>query len=50
LPRKGDCITEVICDLLIDGPIACYAVRFLDALDEDAAPAIRQHDGIELVN
>lgn len=27
-----------------------YAVRLLDALDEDAAPAIRQHDGIELIN
>jgi ADP-ribose pyrophosphatase YjhB (NUDIX family) len=27
-----------------------YTVRFLDALDKDAAPAIRQHDGIELIN
>jgi ADP-ribose pyrophosphatase YjhB (NUDIX family) len=25
-----------------------YAVRLLDALDDGAAPAIRQHDGIEL--
>jgi 8-oxo-dGTP diphosphatase len=27
-----------------------YAVRLLDALDEDAAPAIRQHDGTELID
>jgi ADP-ribose pyrophosphatase YjhB (NUDIX family) len=27
-----------------------YAIRLLDALREDAAPAIRQHDGIELLD
>ena len=26
-----------------------YAVRFLDALRQDTAPAIRQHDGTELI-
>ena len=29
---------------------AAYAVRVLDALRQDAAPAIRQHDGADLVN
>ena len=27
-----------------------YAVRLLDALREDAAPAVRQHDGTELLS
>jgi 8-oxo-dGTP diphosphatase len=27
-----------------------YAVRLLDALDDDAVPAIRQHDGTKLIN
>src|SRR5947209_17284834 len=27
-----------------------YAVRLLDALHDDAAPAIRQHDGTKLIN
>jgi 8-oxo-dGTP diphosphatase len=27
-----------------------YAVRLLDALNEGAAPAIRQHDGTELLS
>ena len=27
-----------------------YAVRLLDALREDAAPVVRQHDGTELLS
>jgi 8-oxo-dGTP diphosphatase len=27
-----------------------YAIRFLDALRRDAAPAIRQHDGTDLID
>ena len=27
-----------------------YAVRFLDALRQDATPAIRQHDGTDLID
>jgi len=30
--------------------IEAYAVRLLDALREDASPAIRQHDGTELLS
>jgi 8-oxo-dGTP diphosphatase len=35
-----------ICQLTTEA----YAVRFLDALRQDATPAIRQHDGTDLID
>jgi 8-oxo-dGTP diphosphatase len=48
--------TEVTAFRWADEPAIChltseaYAVRLLDALREGAAPAIRQHDGTELLD